>query len=163
MYYLGWLIFKILLSNSSLGPISFEENGIYQRGDLKWKCSRKAEERFPPPSEYFLFATYFLNLFLIGRWLHYNIVLVSAIHQHESTVSTYVPSPLPTSSHPSRLSQSTRFELTANNNKFPRDISFTYGNVYASVLLYQFISSSPSPTVSISLFSIPASPLLPCK
>ena len=69
------------------------------------------------------------------------------------------PLPKKSPSHPSRLSQSTRSELTAINNKFPLAISFTY----ASILLYQFISSSPSPTVSISLFSMPASPLLPCK
>ena len=36
----------------------------------------------------------------------------------------------PTPSHPSRLSQSTRFELPASYSKFPPTIYFTYGNVY---------------------------------
>ena len=46
---------------------------------------------------------------------------------------TSVPSP--TSSHPSRLSQSTRFELPASYSKFPQAVYFTYGNVYFSVPL----------------------------
>ena len=54
----------------------------------------------------------------------YSIVLVSAIPQHESSL------PPPTPSHPSRLSQSTRFELPASYSKFPPTIYFTYGNVY---------------------------------
>ena len=42
-------------------------------------------------------------------------------------------------------------------------ICFTYRNLYFSMLLSPFISPSPSPTVSTSLFSLSASPLLPCK
>ena len=55
----------------------------------------------------------------------YNIVLVSATHHHESAIDNiYVPSLLnlpPTShpSHPSRLSQSTRFELPVAYSKPP--------------------------------------------
>ena len=43
--------------------------------------------------------------------------------------------PPPTPSHSSRLSQSTRFELPVSYSKFSRAISFSYGNVYISVLL----------------------------
>ena len=55
----------------------------------------------------------------------YNIVLVSAMHQHESAIDIHVSSVLnlpPTSpmpSHSSRLSRSTRFELPASHSKFP--------------------------------------------
>ena len=47
--------------------------------------------------------------------------------------------PLPTASHSYRLSQSTRIELPASYSKFPLAIYFTYGDVYVSVLLFQFI------------------------
>ena len=66
----------------------------------------------------------------------YNIVLISAVHQLESAVGIHMspPSgsslPPPTPSHPSRLSQSTRFELPASCSKFPAALYFTYGNVY---------------------------------
>ena len=42
-------------------------------------------------------------------------------------------------------------------------IYFTRGNICISTLLSQFIPLSPSLTVSRSLFSLSASPLLPCK
>ena len=55
-------------------------------------------------------------------------------------------SPPSWTSHPSRLSQSTWFELPASYNKFPLAVCFTYGNVYVSTLLSQFIPPSPSTT-----------------
>ena len=63
----------------------------------------------------------------ISRWIS---------HRH-----TYIPSLLnllPASyppSHPSRLSQSTSFELPASYSTFPLAICFTYGNVYVLMLL----------------------------
>ena len=47
-------------------------------------------------------------------------------------------SPCWPSSHPSRLSQSTGFELPASHSKFLLAIYLTYGNVYVSMLLFQF-------------------------
>ena len=45
------------------------------------------------------------------------------------------PHPLTShSTHPSRLSQSTGFELTASYSKFPQTIHCTYGKVYISVI-----------------------------
>ena len=54
--------------------------------------------------------------------------------------------------------QSTRFEWI----KFPLIIYFPYGNVSVSVLVFQFVARSHSRTVSTSLFTVSASPLLPC-
>ena len=57
---------------------------------------------------------YSIHFFLIGGQLLYNIVLTSAIHQHESDTgihmspSSWTPFPSHTPSHPSRLSQSTK-------------------------------------------------------
>ena len=62
-----------------------------------------------------------------------------------------------------RLSHSTKSELPVSHSRFPLAIYFTHGNIYVSVLFSQFIPPSPSPIVSTSLFSMSASPLLPCK
>ena len=70
-------------------------------------------------------------------------------HRH-----TYVPSllNLPPTSHPSRLSQSTWFELPASYTKFPLALFYIW--LCISMLLSQFVPPSPSPTVSTILFSI---------
>ena len=62
----------------------------------------------------------------------YNIVLVSAIHQHESAINIHIsPSSFPpTPYHPSRWSQSTGFKLPVSYSKFPLATYFTYANVY---------------------------------
>ena len=107
----------------------------------------------------------FLLIFLIGGSLLYNIVLVSAIHHQESAICIHMSLPFrtslppPTSSHLSRLSQSTR----APYSKFPLAIYFTYSNEYVSMLLCQLVPLSPSPTASTGLSSISVSPLLLCK
>ena len=55
---------------------------------------------------------------------------------------TSLPSPSP--SLPSRLSQSTRLELSASYSKFLLAIYFTYGNVYVSMLFsHQFLCVPP--------------------
>ena len=57
---------------------------------------------------------FFFFLFLIARYLPYNVVLVAAIHQHESVISTHMFPPSrasllpPNPFHLSKLSQSTR-------------------------------------------------------
>jgi len=101
--------------------------------------------------------------FLIVRLLLYNIV----IHQYELAIGTHFPFllNLPHTfhhTHPSRLSQSTGFDLVSYS-KFPPDIQFTYGKVYVSMLHSQFFPFSPSLTVSTSLLSMTLSPSLPCK
>ena len=75
----------------------------------------------------------------------HNIVLASAIYQQELVMSIHMSSPSwtclppPTPSHPSRLSQSTGFELPVWHSKFHWLSDFTYENVYISMLLPQFI------------------------
>ena len=59
-------------------------------------------------------------------------MLVLAIHQQESAIGIPMSSPCWPSSHPSRLSQSTGFELPASYNKFPLLIYFACGHVYVS-------------------------------
>ena len=54
-------------------------------------------------------------------------------------------------------------ELPLSHSKYPMAICFTYGKVYVSVLLSQFVPPSPSHTISTSLFSMSGFPLLPCK
>ena len=79
------------------------------------------------------------NLFLIGGQLLYNVVVVSAIHWHESAIGIHTSPPLwmslptPTPSHPSRLSQSTRYELPESYSKFPLAICFISDKAYVSI------------------------------
>ena len=69
--------------------------------------------------------------------------------------------PLPPTSHLSRWSPG--LSSLSSYSKFPLAIYFTYGNIYISILVSQFVPPSPSLTVSISLFSVSVSPLLPYK
>ena len=75
----------------------------------------------------------------------YNIVLVSAIYQYESAIGIHMSSPSwpsfpsPTTSHTSGLSQSIWFEFPVSYSNFSVAIYFTYGNVYVSILLCQFV------------------------
>ena len=90
-------------------------------------------------------------LFLIGRYLLYNIVWVSAIHQHESAIDICMSLPSwsslqpPSLSHASALSQSTWPELSASYRQLSLATCFTCGNVRVSVLLSQLIPPSPPP------------------
>ena len=114
---------------------------------------------------------HFLKLNLFPKFTYFNWRIIAlqccvgfchtstwiAIDTHMFPLS-WTPLPPPIPSHPSKLSQSTGFELTVPCSKFPLAIYFTYGNVYVSILLSQFIPPSPAPSVSTSLFSISASP-----
>ena len=93
-------------------------------------------------------------------------MLVSAVDQHESAIGMHIsppswsPLPPPTPSHPSRLSQSPGFGFPDLYSKLPLAICFTYGKVYVSMLLSQFVPPSPSPTIFTSLFSMSVSPFM---
>ena len=62
-----------------------------------------------------------------------------------------LPPPIPF--HPSRLSQSTRFELPASYRKCPLATYYTYGNVYVSVLKARFWSHICTPRF-VALFTV---------
>ena len=57
------------------------------------------------------------------------------------------------------------FEFPESYSKFPMTIYFTYSNVsfHVTLSLHLTLSFLPSTSVSISLFSMSVSPLLPCK
>ena len=110
----------------------------------------------------------FFNVFIFN-WRIINLHYCVGFCHTSTWIShsyTYVPSLLnlpPTPSHPSRLSESTGFELPASHSKFPLAIYFPYGNVYVLMLLSRFIPPSSFPTVPASLCSVSASPLLPSR
>ena len=85
---------------------------------------------------------------IIGGQLIHNIVLVSVTHQHQSAIDIHVSSPFwtalpsPNLYHPSRLSETTGLSSlfhTANSHFLS---ILTYGNVYVSMLLFQFVPLS---------------------
>ena len=94
--------------------------------------------------------------------------MFSAIHQHESPIVIYMCPPVEPFSHfpPCPILQvitDSGFWFSMPYSKFLLAIYFTYGNAYVSMLFSQIIPPSLSHTVSKSLFSMPASLLLPRK
>ena len=98
-----------------------------------------------------------------------NVVLVSAIQQCESAICIHMPPrhllDLPPTAHPFPPFQVVidyQTELPVLNSSFPLAIYFTYGNIYVSMLLSQFIPLSPFFSVSkiyslcLCLYSCPA-------
>ena len=87
-------------------------------------------------------------------------VLVSAAQQRESAVSIHMPPPsgafLPITTPIPTLQVITehRVELPVLYSNFLLALYFTYGNVYISVLLSQFVPPSPAPAVSKGLFFV---------
>ena len=103
---------------------------------------------------------------LIGGSLLYNIVVVFAIHWHESAMGVHVfpilnPPPTSLPIHPSGSSQCTSPEHPVSCIILGQAICFTYDNVHVSMLYSQIIPPLPSPTeskrlffTSVSLFSV---------
>ena len=91
--------------------------------------------------------------------------MASAIHQHESVIGVYVTPPSfepPSNSLPTSSFQViTGFRFPTLHIKLTLTISFTYVNLYVSMLFSQIIPPSPSPTMSKSLFFMSVSPSLP--
>ena len=97
----------------------------------------------------------------------YNVVLVSVVHQCGAT-NIHVPSLLnllltPHPISPLHIVEEHQVELPSFQSDFSLAVCLTYGGVYVSMLLYQFVPPSPSPAVSTSLFSVSVSLVLPCK
>ena len=77
----------------------------------------------------------------------YNIVLDSAIYQHESAKGIHMPPPSHLSANPIPLGclRAFAFPVYAANSHWLPD--FTYGNVYALMLFFQFVTQ-PRPVPS---------------
>ena len=109
------------------------------------------------------FFFFFCNLRLItlqyfGGFFH-NVTWIS----HGCTCVPHPetpPIPLPIPSL--RLSQCTGFECPVACIEFGLVTYFTYGHIHVSMLFYQIIPLSPSPTESKSLFFTSVSLLLSC-
>ena len=86
---------------------------------------------------------FFLSRFLVGVWLLYNAVLVSAVQQRASAIRIHVSPPswacLPPPNPPPVL-----------HDFFPPAVYFKHDGVYVSTLLSQFIPPTPSPVLSTS-------------
>ena len=98
----------------------------------------------------------------------YNIVLVSAIYQHESAISTHMfPHPVELPSHLPPHPTPLGYHRVPDFSSLCRTVNshwlsnFSCDNSYDSILLSLFVPPSPSPTVSTSVFSMSTSPLLP--
>ena len=101
-----------------------------------------------------------------GAWQ----VTVHGVSNSQTQLSThaymYPLPPEPPSNPPSPPLEAVtehRIELPVLYGNFSLAICFTFGNVYVSTLLSQFVSPSPSFTGPTSLFSVSASLFLPCK
>ena len=73
------------------------------------------------------------------------------------------PSHLPPHPIPPDCHRALALGFLLHNSKFPLALSLIYGNLHVSMLLSPSVPASPFPTVSTSLFSASASPLLPCR
>ena len=96
----------------------------------------------------------------------YNIVLVSAIYQHESATGILIlpPSltslPLSTPSHPPGRHRTLDLSSLCHSENFHWLSNFVYSNIYVSMLLSQFVPPSLSHPMSTNPFSVSVSPLL---
>ena len=90
-----------------------------------------------------------------------------AIHQHESAIGVHIflilnPLPPPSPYHPSGSSQRTSPKHPVSCIEPGRAICFIYDIIHVSMLFFQIIPPSPSPTESKRLFYTSVSLLLSC-
>lgn len=88
---------------------------------------------------------------------NYSFVMGFAIHQYESAIGyachVHPGTPFCLPAHPTPPGcQGTGFGCPASSVRLALVVSFTYGNIYVSVLFSQIIPPSPPPTESKSLF-----------
>ena len=100
-----------------------------------------------------------------GAWR----VIVHEVSNSQTQLSThaymYTPPEPPSNRPTSHLEGVTecQIELPVLCSNFSLAVWFTDGNIYVSKPLLQFVSPSPSLTLSTSLFSMSVSLFLPCK
>ena len=159
LIYRSWRIDILLTLKFPQKSLQEEVFVLRLRTALQFVMWRKGIIFVPLPSSFSdcccCFSILNFVFFLIGRWLLYKVVLVSAVHQHESAIGVHVPSPLslPPSSppHPSRCSQSTDLGLPVPYSKLPPAMYLTYGNTCVSALLAQVTPPSLSHCVHKSV------------
>ena len=106
------------------------------------------------------FLCSFLLIIFNWRIIAVHIVLVSAIYQHKSAKSIYMPLPpeppshLPTHATPLCCHRASDLSSLHHIAHIHWLSNFTCSNGYVSMLLSQFIPPCPSPSVSTSLFSV---------
>ena len=154
--FLHWIIFGYMFPCDSIFFSTSEK--------LSWNIHKI--QYFTHFYSFFLKLIYFLKL--IFNWriiaLQYYVgfchisTCISLRCTYVPSLLTSFPPPNPPSCH--RAPDLSSLHHTAD---FHWLSSFTYGNVYVSTLVTQFIPLSPSCTMSSSLFSMSASPLLPCR
>ena len=105
------------------------------------------------------FHEYFLNI-VTGAWLPCNVMPVSAVGQRESAVSVQMSLPAPP--WPLEVTTEPRAGLPLLHSSSPLAVYFTRG-VCTCQCCSQLVPSSPSPTVTTSLFSTSLSLCLPYK
>ena len=127
-------------------------NSILQSQDLIHTESRSKvdqSESFPRifPDETYLFIHLFL-FFLIGVQLLQNVVLVSAIQQHEQAISIHISPPSETPIAPLRSSQRTGLSFLCNREA-SCSLSVYACSVYTLMLLSRVILPSPTPCAQV--------------
>ena len=111
-------------------------------------------------------STFSKNLSIIALqcwFLLYNNVNQLYIYIYIYIIYTHIYLLLPPPILPLYIITECQTGLPVLYGSFSLAICFTRGSVYVSMLLSQFISPSPSPTASTSLFSMSASLFMPCK
>ena len=92
---------------------------------------------------------------------------ISCIYTYIRSLFAFPPTLCPTTSyspsHSSSSPRSTESKSPCLFSSFPLAIYFTYGDVYMSILISQFVPPSPSPSGSACPFSTSVSLFPPCK
>ena len=150
----GWVCSLILSSTQS-------PHSLYSRPH----CYRLNLPLQPTFYSSAMFSIY--SFYLIGIYLLYNVVLVSAVQRSESAICIHISPPSWTSLPPPHIPPiqvitEHRAEIPVLYRRFPLAICFTHGSINMSILISQF-NPLPSPTLCphicslhLHLYSCPA-------